>query len=555
MKHYAHMLAVMVWCSATLGAAELTILPDGFRPIFANTFSYDGSLILLHEYRNSRIGVHVVSNREGEMWPLEPASGPDGQNPIPRLRTISSSGDFAVGDGRNCFCAAVWDLRNRMEPHPISPERLSVPPGMEASIAEGISDDGRVIVGRIRPGDFLGDDSAVRWVEGEPEILTTLPGFEMSWANTVSSDGRVIAGESRNSRPPDGGNTPREATVWIEDDLGQIEMIGLGQFDDRYTWAEIVSDDGSTVFGVIDRNESGQVKEAPFRWTAEEGIVPLGNLPNTHSYGVFSAASEDGSIAVGSFIPNNASPRVPNAQIPYVWDELNGVRDLRTVLTEDHGLDLSLFPVDHSWTVFGMSADATTLGGQFGNISNPTGWTIHLDRPLVVTSGVIGDFNGNAELDVQDLDLLVAELQSDRNVDLFDVNSDENVDHTDLTKWLLDAAVQDGFAEPYLPGDANLDGAINAVDLNAVGFHWLQDVALWSAGDFTADGKVNAADLNALGKNWLKELPLAAAETTAVPEPAAHVFLIVFAAFLSIQKRRKRTPCAALWLRSAAICG
>ena len=52
-------------------------------------------------------------------------------------------------------------------------------------------------------------------------------------------------------------------------------------------------------------------------------------------------------------------------------------------------------------------------------------------------------------------------------------------------------------------GDANLDGAVNAADLNVVGLNWLKTGCVsWSDGDFNGDNQVNPADLNIIGLNW-----------------------------------------------------
>lgn len=58
-------------------------------------------------------------------------------------------------------------------------------------------------------------------------------------------------------------------------------------------------------------------------------------------------------------------------------------------------------------------------------------------------------------------------------------------------------------AEVALLGDANLDGAIEQGDLNAVLSHWGQsDGVSWVSGDLTQDGVVDQADLNAVLTNW-----------------------------------------------------
>ncbi len=127
------------------------------------------------------------------------------------------------------------------------------------------------------------------------------------------------------------------------------------------------------------------------------------------------------------------------------------------------------------------------------------------------------DFDGDGMISVSDVDALVAEIANSR-MDLgFDLNGDGSVNGDDLSVWLDQAARQQGYASAFLPGDANLDGTVNAVDLNALGLHYLENAALWSSGDFTADGHVTSADLNLIGLHWRESISLAAA----VPEPTS----------------------------------
>ena len=108
-----------------------------------------------------------------------------------------------------------------------------------------------------------------------------------------------------------------------------------------------------------------------------------------------------------------------------------------------------------------------------------------------------GDFNGDGSVDTLDLDLLSAAANRGSG------NVDYILDSTILE--VTDAQV-DFFVRQILdtiPGDSNLDLAVNATDLNRVGLHWQQNVCNgWQDGDFTGDGRVDAADLNVLGLNW-----------------------------------------------------
>lgn len=110
----------------------------------------------------------------------------------------------------------------------------------------------------------------------------------------------------------------------------------------------------------------------------------------------------------------------------------------------------------------------------------------------------------------------------------FDLNQDGMVDRADLTRW-----VEDINGTSF--GDANLDGSVDAGDLNILALNWRRDVALWSAGDFNADGSVDAGDLNELALNWRQPIPLGAS----VPEPSS-LLLTVVALTLICQRRKHR---------------
>lgn len=149
------------------------------------------------------------------------------------------------------------------------------------------------------------------------------------------------------------------------------------------------------------------------------------------------------------------------------------------------------------------------------------------DIRVFAGSGTLpGDFNEDGTYGVDDVDSLVAEIVAPTGDLSFDLTGDMSVDDADLQQWLAVAGPGLGFEGPLLPGDANLDGSVNATDLNTVGLGWQQTVAGWSAGDFTADGSVTAGDLNLLALNWQETVPLAAG-ANAVPEPATPCWLIL----------------------------
>jgi hypothetical protein len=147
--------------------------------------------------------------------------------------------------------------------------------------------------------------------------------------------------------------------------------------------------------------------------------------------------------------------------------------------------------------------------------------------PVPDPNGIRFDFNADGNVDVTDIDLLVAEIVAGTNEESFDLSGEGVVDETDLRQWLSDAAIHNGFSEAYLPGDTNLDGSVDATDLNNLGLKWQQDVANWSGGDITVDGRVNSADLNAIGINWQQSISMASSVNAPVPEPSAFLLTIV----------------------------
>jgi hypothetical protein len=133
------------------------------------------------------------------------------------------------------------------------------------------------------------------------------------------------------------------------------------------------------------------------------------------------------------------------------------------------------------------------------------------------------DYDSDGACDIADIDMLVTEIVAGTNDASFDLNGDAVVDTADLAEWLSAAAQENGLSSPYLSGDADLSGTVNANDLNAMALNWRGEVSTWSGGDFTASGSVDAADLNELALNWQQSVPAAAA----VPEPSGLSLMLI----------------------------
>jgi hypothetical protein len=101
--------------------------------------------------------------------------------------------------------------------------------------------------------------------------------------------------------------------------------------------------------------------------------------------------------------------------------------------------------------------------------------------------------------------------------------SNDVIDEGDRDVWLIEAGTS-LFGKPFNLGDTNLDGLVNAADLNVLGLHWLDDdAASWSVGDFNGDHLVDGRDLNPVGLNWQSDIRSIAAT---VPEPQLSWLLV-----------------------------
>lgn len=97
----------------------------------------------------------------------------------------------------------------------------------------------------------------------------------------------------------------------------------------------------------------------------------------------------------------------------------------------------------------------------------------------------------------------------------FDLDGDGEIDLNDVQWWLTAAAANQDFANPFIFGDANLDGVVDVSDFNLWNGNKFTSGTTWSQGDFNADGVVDVADFNVWnGNKWTDS-------AIAVPEPGS----------------------------------
>lgn len=161
-------------------------------------------------------------------------------------------------------------------------------------------------------------------------------------------------------------------------------------------------------------------------------------------------------------------------------------------------------------------------------------WDLSIDSTSVLLSilggGLLGDFNQNGMLDIDDINLLTVQSASGANDPAFDLNGDAVVNGDDAKIWAKD------LANTWV-GDSNLDGEFNSGDFVVVfqGQKFEQDIeANWSEGDWNGDGRFNSGDfVAAFQDSGYEKGPRPAA----VPEPTYLTNLCGFILLILIRKR------------------
>ncbi len=131
-----------------------------------------------------------------------------------------------------------------------------------------------------------------------------------------------------------------------------------------------------------------------------------------------------------------------------------------------------------------------------------------------------GDFNDDGELNCTDLDALTSAMVTGEDMSL-DVSGDGLLDANDLLLWQVMANQANfGAGNIFLPGDANLDGAVDGSDFEIWSGNRFTELAGWCNGDFNVDGNVDASDFNLWNNNRFSA-GAAAATYSSAPAAAA----------------------------------
>ncbi|HEY6564439.1 MAG TPA: PEP-CTERM sorting domain-containing protein, partial [Pirellulaceae bacterium] len=184
--------------------------------------------------------------------------------------------------------------------------------------------------------------------------------------------------------------------------------------------------------------------------------------------------------------------------------------------------DLNGVGVAENITGFSLTAAGTYFAKVRGTANDIQMYQLDVSAMSVVQPG---DFNADGNFNCLDINSLVGAVAGGTNPAAFDLNGDTFVNSADVTQWLaLGGAANLPSQNPYLPGDANLDGVVDGSDFNAWNGNKFTSLPEWCSGDFTADGVIDGSDFNTWNINKFTSSDSAA--ISAVPEPISALTLL-----------------------------
>ena len=142
----------------------------------------------------------------------------------------------------------------------------------------------------------------------------------------------------------------------------------------------------------------------------------------------------------------------------------------------------------------GIGGNVINIGFPFETITSASVRALVMERAMNffnVQPATLGDFDRDGHLGCSDLELLADASPTDP---AFDLNWDGTVDTLDAAYWITDLRMA-------IPGDANLDGFVDASDFNVWNANKFTNDQVWCAGDFNHDGSTDGSDFNIWNEN------------------------------------------------------
>lgn len=150
-----------------------------------------------------------------------------------------------------------------------------------------------------------------------------------------------------------------------------------------------------------------------------------------------------------------------------------------------------------------------------------------------------GDFNGDGNIDISDLNALSDAVKHGPTKNSWDVNFDLKLDFNDVMSWIK-------CSKGTCIGDVNLDGIFDSTDLVLLfqtGLYETGADATWVQGDWNGDCRFDSTDLLVAfqegcyeGERAFAKAPIA---TAAVPEPSIGSLWFVAGGALALRRRHR----------------
>ena len=152
-----------------------------------------------------------------------------------------------------------------------------------------------------------------------------------------------------------------------------------------------------------------------------------------------------------------------------------------------------------------IGAFDTSFGSTGFAVSSVSGFAgdLVVNFDLSTVQAIDADFNDDGNINGVDIDLLQANLvNGPADPGVYDLTGDGLVTIADRNEWLVQAGAANlASGNPYLLGDANLDGFVDGSDFNIWNSNKFQMENAWTRGDFNSDGFVDGSDFNFWNSN------------------------------------------------------
>ncbi len=391
-----------------------------------------------------------------------------------RLRVLISTDtdDSRVGGSGNRWFSGAGGVAylnswNRSQPEPVwvfynnlgTPKSIAEAASHEAGHALGLNDDGK-----SSQGYYAGHGSGeTGWA----------PIMGVGYNRTLSQWSRGEYDDANNS----------------EDDLSRITR-STNTFNYR------ADDHASSLAGATIANPAGETS------LNVSGIISRSTDVDVFRFTILGEGT-------ASFVAQNANDG-PNLDIQLRLFDASGneIRTVNGASDADASFGESLMPGTYYLEVDGVGKGNLSSGySDYGSLGQ-------YDIEITLPSGILGDVDLDGDIDADDIDTLYAAINSSNTDSKFDLNLDGVVSPADGT-----TLVQDLLGTEF--GDANLDGLVSLLDLDALGANFGQ-AGGWTQGDFNGSGNIDLLDLNILGARWGFGAPAAnTASLIAAPDRGA----------------------------------